>query len=376
MKRLPGTGQTKSYTNTFGEDADYTINPPFYILNGNGTITDTVTGLMWQKTDGGEMTVENAQIYCDSLTLAGYTDWRMPTCHELYSILNHDRTNPATDTMYFTKTAAEYWWSSQKQMNDASKIWAANAGGGVGNHPKSETKSAGGTKNFHVRAVRDVLQPTVLPNHFQNNGNGTTTDLLTGLTWLQVPLTDTLTWENALIASESLSFAGFTDWRLPDVKEIQSINDESLINPSVNSTYFSGVKANKNYWASTTLPNQTAQAWYLNTQFGITTYALKTSRQNVLCVRGGTSTSGIIPATSSHNSIRIEPNPSHGFISLISEQKMQSITISDITGRIILQADPDDMSFQTDLPLPGMYYVAVNTSSGTVTKKVFVVNHL
>jgi hypothetical protein len=53
MKRLPDTGQTTSYTNTPGEDADYNINPPFYLNNGNGTITDTITGLMWQQVDGG-----------------------------------------------------------------------------------------------------------------------------------------------------------------------------------------------------------------------------------------------------------------------------------------------------------------------------------
>ena len=41
MKRLPDTGQTTSYTNTPGEDADYNINPPFFINNSNGTITDT-----------------------------------------------------------------------------------------------------------------------------------------------------------------------------------------------------------------------------------------------------------------------------------------------------------------------------------------------
>ena len=166
MKRLPGTGQTTSYTNTFGEDADYNFNPPFYRLNGNGTITDTVTELMWQKTDGGEMTIENATIYCDTLTLGGYTDWRLPNCHELFSILNHDKTNPAINTTYFTLTAAEYWWSSQKQVNDATKVWCTNAGGGVGNHPKLETISAGGTKRFHVRAVRDITSPPLLPNHY------------------------------------------------------------------------------------------------------------------------------------------------------------------------------------------------------------------
>ena len=67
MLRLPDTGVNKSYTDTFGEDADFTINQPYFINNGNGTVTDSVTGLIWQQTDGGEMTIENAIIYCNNL---------------------------------------------------------------------------------------------------------------------------------------------------------------------------------------------------------------------------------------------------------------------------------------------------------------------
>ena len=51
-------------TTTFGEDSAYTTapaaNPQSFTDNGDGTITDNVTGLMWQKTDAGEMTWENA----------------------------------------------------------------------------------------------------------------------------------------------------------------------------------------------------------------------------------------------------------------------------------------------------------------------------
>jgi hypothetical protein len=48
-----------------------------------------------------------------------------------------------------------------------------------GNKPKSETISAGGTSKFHARAVREITTPTVIPNHFTDNGNGTITDNLT-----------------------------------------------------------------------------------------------------------------------------------------------------------------------------------------------------
>ncbi len=289
MKRLPDTGETASYTNTFGEDADFTIYPPFFLIHVNGTVTDTVTGLMWQLVDGGEMTIENAIIYCDTLTLGGYTDWRLPTAHEAFSIQNMQYTNPSLNTSVFPVTGAEYWWSSNKQANDANKVWCTNAGGGIGNHPKTETISAGGTKKFHVRAVRGIFIPEPIANHFTDNGNGTITDNVTNLVWQKLHSTDSLTWEQSLTYADTATIGGYNDWRLPNIKELHSLNDENLINPSVNNAFFSNVGVNK-FWSSTSLPNQTTKAWYLSTQFGITTYDAKTVKHYIYCVRGDQST--------------------------------------------------------------------------------------
>jgi len=285
MLRLPDTGEKTDYTSTPGEDADYTINPPYFIDHKDGTVTDTVTGLMWQKTDGGEMTWENALKYADTLTLAGYTDWRLPNIHEGFSILNEQYANPAIDTTVFTKNAADYWWSSTPQKNDSTKIWCTNAGGGVGNKPKIETLSAGGKFRYQARAVRVAHTTSTVATHFTNNGNGTITDNITGLIWQKVPYKDTLTWENALIYADSLTLAGITDWRLPNIKELQSLNDEKLMNPSIDTNYIK-IGNNRKYWASTTLPNHTTEAWYINTSFGITTYDLKTAKDYVFCVSG------------------------------------------------------------------------------------------
>jgi hypothetical protein len=371
MLRLPDTGQNTSYTNTFGEDADYDINTPFYLLNGNGTVTDTVTSLMWQQTDGGEMTIENAQLYCDTLTLGGYTDWRLPNCHELFSILNHDKVNPAIDTIYFIKTLAEYWWSSERQANDSNKVWVTNAGGGVGNHPKTETISAGGPKRFHVRAVRDVTTPTLLPNHFMDNGNGTTTDLVTDLTWQQIPYSDSITWEQALTLADTLTFAGYSDWRLPNIKELQSINDESLINPSINQTFFSGVNVN-HYWSSTSLPNQTTKAWYLDTQFGVTTYQFKINKLYALCVRGGNLATGIQENYSSQPDLIVYPNPSFGTINIVNQNSIDDLRITNLFGQIVYQSNPKSKSVSVKINSTGIYFVTVISGKITATKKIVV----
>jgi len=284
--RLPDTGQTGSYTSSPGEDADFAINPLSFTDNGDGTITDNNTLLMWQKTDGGEMTIESATTYCSNLELAGFSDWRLPTGIELFSINHYNYLNPALDTNYFTKTVAQYWWTSETQADDPSKVWVVNAGGGIGAHPKTETVSAGGTRLFHVRAVRTPVTTTFPVSHFTDNSDGTIRDNFTGLTWQKIQSPDAMTWEDALTYCGDLSLAGKNDWRLPNVKELQSLNDVTLSKPSFNKNYFTNVLAG-NYWSSTTMVNTATVAWDINVDYGIVSYNPKMVQENVLAVRGG-----------------------------------------------------------------------------------------
>ena len=336
MKHLPDSGELAGYTATPGEDNDYTIYAPFFVNNGNGTVTDTVTGLMWQRTDGGEMTIEQARIYCDTLTLGGYTDWRLPSAHEGFSILNLNYLNPALDTAVFTANTAGYWWSADMQADDTTNIWVTNAGGGIGNHPRSETISAGGIKSFHVRAVRDITPPPLITAHFTDNSNGTIADDLTGLMWQQVAAPDTLTWEQALSYADTLSFAGYTDWRLPNIKELESINDETVTGPSTNVLFLNGT-GGKFYWSSTTQENVGGNAWYLSTQYGITTYADKARHLFVLCVRGNAANVGLGKVPVEYSGSVIYPNPVRSNAVLLYQNNGKELHIILISseGRIV-----------------------------------------
>ena len=71
----------------YGQDAQYSGNQPSYTDNGDGTITDNVTGLIWQQDMGEKISFQQAFIKADSLSLADYTDWRVPTIKELYSLI-------------------------------------------------------------------------------------------------------------------------------------------------------------------------------------------------------------------------------------------------------------------------------------------------
>jgi hypothetical protein len=355
MKRLPDTGQTISYTSTFGEDNDYNINIPTLINNNNGTITDTVTGLMWQALDGGEMKIENAILYCDTLNLAGYINWRLPTAQENFSILNLQNANPAMSTTYFVNTGAEYWWTSERQANDTNKIWCTNAGGGIGNHPRTETMSAGGTKKFHVRAVRDIAIPISIPSNFIDNGDSTITDNLTNLIWQKYPNINIQNWEQALLYSENLVLANATDWRLPNIKELQSLNDENVIQPSVTAPYFQNVGVKK-YWSSTTLPNQTTKAWYWDTQFGITTYDVKTNSNYVICVRTKSQITVGLTELNIENKAQVYPNPFNDFIKIKNRSRAEKAILTDIQGQVVYQGKEIEKQNFIDLP-KGVYFL-------------------
>ncbi|MFN0077963.1 MAG: sulfatase-like hydrolase/transferase [Prosthecobacter sp.] len=283
MAKLPDTGQTLSATATFGEDSDYTRNAPSFTDNGNGTITDNNTGLMWQKTDSGEMTWDSARTGATSLGLAGYTDWRLPTAQEAFLILDHER-NPALNPTYFVNNAGGtpgYFWSSDLFYGDNTKVWCTNTGGGLGPHNKTATISAGGANRHHARYVRGT-KPTT-GHHYVNNNDGTVTDLDTGLMWAQVPAS-AQTWANALTYAEGLTTAGFSDWRLPNVKELQSLQDipkatasAVTTNPCINRVLFPAATGTA-YWSSTSVKSGTpTQAWLVD--FGVTTTASPSRNQ-------------------------------------------------------------------------------------------------
>ncbi len=316
----PDTGQTTSYTETFGEDTDYSIKPPSYTDNGDGTVSDNVTGLMWQQYDGGEVAYDDAVVYCTALSLGGHTDWRLPTSRELFSINCFGALGPALDTSVFPQTYGSedyvkelYWWSSDERADTDTRAWVTNAGGGIGAHRKAETYSVtpsptdGHVRYFHVRAVRSTATVELPSVHYSDNGDGTVTDRYTGLVWQQTVSADTYTWEEALASVNTLNatggYAGYTDWRLPNIRELLSLVDVAIMQPCIHGVVF-GLSALAPYtepttpdepgifWSSTSMhnsdPEKSTQAWDLHDVYsGIISYSPKTATEHILCVRGG-----------------------------------------------------------------------------------------
>ena len=315
--KIVGTGQTNSYNNIgiisiptegqsfYGQNTNHPGNIPTYTDNGDGTITDNVSGLMWEKTadKNGDGLINYYDKYTQSQALAGasscrtgnYSDWRLPTIKEQYSLIMYygAESNPTATTQgssvpfintdYFTfgygdlnsslhgassnerMIDAQYATSSiyvSTTMNGASTMFGVNfADGRIKGYP------ANNSKKYYVTYVRG--NTNYGQNNFKNNNDGTITDNATGLMWMQNDNATPILWEKALSYAEGYSFAGYSDWRLPDVKELQSIIDYSrspattnsaAINPLFNCTQITneaGVADYPYYMSSTTFSSQT-----------------------------------------------------------------------------------------------------------------------
>lgn len=285
---LPDTGIFKCYDEEkeipcpspglpfYGQDAQYDGPVPAYQDNGNLTVTDMNTGLIWQKRDiqnETKRTWEEACDYCAGLTLGGYSDWRLPNRRELISIIDYGRDNPAINTTYFPECnpyLSYYWSSTSSQASDAWVVQFGGSGGG-----KSDTYSKRGA--CYVRCVRGA---TLNTSSFRDNGNGTITDTSTKLMWQQgdVQNSSPRSWEESLDYCECLSLAGYSDWRLPNIRELESIVDCGRYNPAINPLFDNVHRA----YSSSSFFSYPRSNWVVDTGFGAIG---ATSGGNVRCVR-------------------------------------------------------------------------------------------
>ena len=113
-----------------------------YVDNGDGTVTDTVTGLMWDKCPNGQtandcsggsafrFTWANAlarPIALNSINYKGHNDWRLPNIRELESLVLIRLTHPAIDDIAFPNTDVTHgYWSSTLTVHDLASAWSAN----------------------------------------------------------------------------------------------------------------------------------------------------------------------------------------------------------------------------------------------------------
>ena len=168
-----------------------------------------------------------------------------------------------------------HYWSSTSSALYPGFAWRVSLSEGT---VSTDDKASA----YYVRAVRGAQTPLSLTD----NGDGTITDNATGLMWMQATADDKMNWPDALAWCENLSLAGYDDWRLPTIKEMESIVDDANEELAINVTYFPDTMSS-NYWASTARAEDPAHAWHVifsGIKYG---YSYKTYTYYVRAVRRG-----------------------------------------------------------------------------------------
>lgn len=272
--------------------------------NGDGTVTDSKTNLVWQKCSMGQDAKScggqaagghwyGAEQYCANLKLAGRT-WRLPSHNDLASIRTSGP-KPKIDQKAFPGTPATWYWTST--TNSASEATSVSF------------KCTGFIKTARVRsrAIRCVSsspsnpsepikpsEPSVTPKSFIDNGNGTLTDSKDNLVWQKCSKgqdaktcghnAELTNWDNADEYCGKLTLAG-RKWRLPSKEEMVSIlykGGRTMIDQRA----FPRTPAAW-YWTSTTYPASSSDVFSISFNYGNLVSSRKTSLSYVRCVSSG-----------------------------------------------------------------------------------------
>lgn len=137
-----------------GQDGDYQAGIPIagrFVDNGDGTVSDTVTGLMWQSGEAfAPLTWEQALVYCDDLGVASHTDWRLPNVRELHSLMDFGGEAPSFGLDPVFSGPSSSFWSSTRLINSSHDA-AMNV---LFTHGRIDWSLK--TQLRGVRAVRDI----------------------------------------------------------------------------------------------------------------------------------------------------------------------------------------------------------------------------
>lgn len=256
----------------FGQDGNFFGATPQYLDNKDGTVSDLVTNLTWQKAHNSKrLSYYSAKQVCENLDLGNRQDWRLPTIKELFSLADFRGAVGGKyflDSNYFDLQLPDssilkgdrYTTHETKMMG---QTWSSTIY--TGKHFGREGVEAAFFFNFldgHIKQAptnsrmslfyRCVAGKKWGENSFIDNKDGTISDNFSQLQWQKSDDGISRNWQQALQYCQDLKLGGFEDWRLPNVKELQSIVDYSKSSPALNTDFFKISDPKSWFWSSTT----------------------------------------------------------------------------------------------------------------------------
>ncbi|HEX3698305.1 MAG TPA: DUF1566 domain-containing protein [Polyangia bacterium] len=245
-----------------------------YKDNGDGTVTDNVTGLLWERTaNSASYSEPDAANHC----LSKGPGWRLPTRMELVSVVDFTKVYPVLPiNPVFLGTVGDIFWTSSTYLAFANSVYVVQfTTGGVG----SSTVPG----QAFVRCVSaGSAPPKCYPNRYQFRTAGEVYDAATGLTWQQSIDSNTYNWQDGKLHCSGI-------WRLPSISELQTIVDDTRTSPTADPIAFPNTP-DVQFWTSTpTAGDPTDNAWPVNFADGETDstsdFADMGSKYHVRCVR-------------------------------------------------------------------------------------------
>ena len=335
---VPDTGQTKCYDNMkeivcpspgepfYGQDGNYSINPMSYTKlesSNSSMVKDNITGQVWEMytntdkkytwydsnpaTNGGYAgkpgdgtDTEDLIKTLNDTHYGGYSDWRLPTIAQLINLLDFGvrPPGPTINTSFFPNFKnTSYILSSTTTQISNKAVWALYLWDpDIFVIPKDNAN--------YAHAVREQTRTYFFAFRRYSKmgyGNGAVFDHYTGLMWQADGSKKVDTWEQALAYCENLTLDGYSDWRLPTIKELLSIVDYNKIGPAIDTDYF--YNSGKIYVSSTPAHVDTVfdmAVWGVDFSVcWLDAYSKKAIDQGyyhqVRAVRGGWSPMGVYP---------------------------------------------------------------------------------
>jgi len=238
-----------------------------YRVQGD-SIKDNLSGLVWKKYAGlSEFPLswpEAQQFVAEINNSVKQVEnrWRLPTRRELFSLVSHQFVNPSLSQGHpFTDVFNGYYWTGTSCARLHDQAWYIHMGGG---------RVYRGMKHgsYMVWPVRGQMHHPTKGRHRFRRHTGVYFDRYTNRLWYTGSdlLTRPRTWEEALLAIRKLNDdhkKGFGDWRLPNIRELESLVDDSRHSPAFEPGFSTAIAQITGCWSSTTSIYEPRYAWVL-----------------------------------------------------------------------------------------------------------------
>jgi len=233
----------------YGQDAHYAIknkcirrHVTITGSNNEEIVVDDNTGLNWQrKLPDKKHSWHDAFTYCKDLDYGDFNDWRLPNYNELWTLTDFGNANsPAIDQTGFPDTPSDLFWTRDKYLTAPEASWGIDLKYG----------DALGRKDSGINYVRCVRGKTLPGSNFITEtvkDDQLQIDTSSNFKW-SAPYNEMVEWKDALIYCNELNYGGNSNWRLPNINELQTLADVSLQEPASEITSLNST----NYWSSTT----------------------------------------------------------------------------------------------------------------------------